>query len=144
MERRAFIKSTCNVCLLGATGYLLTSLSACGPAAFPVLKTEIVNDEIQLPLSALSTSNLHLVRPKGWYYDIAVQKKEDAGYEAILLKCTHQDNQLSATGKGYTCSLHGSQFDKDGRVTKGPAERSLKQFRTSVSQDILIIHTQAY
>lgn len=142
MERKDFIKTSCNACLLGAAGWFLSGLSACSPA-FPVLRTEIVNDEIQLPLSSLSASNLHLVRPKGWYYDIAVQKNEDASYEALLLKCTHQDNQLFASGKGYTCNLHGSQFDKDGRVKKGPAVRPLKQFRVSVTPEKLIIHTQS-
>jgi nitrite reductase/ring-hydroxylating ferredoxin subunit len=142
MERRKFITTSCNVCLLAATGYLVSGLSSCSPA-YPVFSTEIINDEIQLPLSSLVSPNLQLIRPKGWLYDIALQKKADATYEALLLKCTHQDNQLSPSGNRYTCRLHGSQFDKDGRVIKGPAEHPLKQFRTSVNQDKLIIHTQS-
>jgi Rieske Fe-S protein len=71
-----------------------------------------------------------------------VQKKDDH-YEALLMQCTHQNNQLTPTGNGFTCSLHGSQFNKDGIVTKGPAENRLKKFSTSVNLDQLIIHLKA-
>src|SRR5690348_16316201 len=120
MKRRKFITTSCNICLLTATGYLASGLSACSPA-FPVLKTEVIDDEIRVPLSTLSSPKLQLIRPKGWVYDIALRKNQDAGYEALLLKCTHQDNQLVSSGNGYTCNLHGSQFDINGRVLKGPA-----------------------
>ncbi len=118
------------MCLLGAAGWFLSGLSACSPA-FPVLRTEIVNDEIQLPLSSLNGSNLQLIRPKGWYYDIAVQKKEDASYEAILLKCTHQDNQLTAQAKAIpaTCTAASS---RQGR----PRDQGAGRKTTKTIQDL--------
>ena len=141
MERRKFLKSSCNVCLLAASGYFLSELSACSPT-YKVIKSDIVNDSVQMPLNTLTQSSFQFVRPKGWYYDIAVQKKDDH-YEALLLQCTHQNNQLVPTGNGFTCSLHGSQFNRDGIVTKGPAENPLKKFSTSVNQDLLTIHLNA-
>jgi Rieske Fe-S protein len=143
MERRAFIKSSCNICLLGASGFLLSQLAVSCSPAYSIYKADVINDDIQIPLSSFGPSNFQIVRPKGWYYDIALRKKEDASYEALLLKCTHQDNQLTPSGSGYGCSLHGSQFNKDGRVTKGPAERPLKEYAISISKDHLIIHTKA-
>lgn len=141
MDRRKFLKSSCNVCLLATSGYFLSELSACSPA-YTVIKSEIINDSVQMPLNTFAQSSLQFIRPKGWYYDIAVQKKEDH-YEAVLMRCTHQNNQLTPTGNGFACSLHGSQFNKDGMVTKGPAENPLKKFSTSVNQDQLIIHLKA-
>ena len=73
------------------------------------------------------------------FYDIAVQKKEDNSFSALLLLCTHQENQLTITNKGYSCALHGSNFDKDGHVLKGPAERPLEHLSTIVSGNNLII-----
>lgn len=140
MQRREFLRSSCNTCLLVASGALLQSLASCSAARYTVVKAAVVNNEIQVPLAALSQPGLQVVRPAGWYYDIALQKKEDNSYDALLLKCTHQDNQLSPGGNGYTCSLHGSQFGKDGHVVKGPAERPLKQYKTSIDQDKLVIH----
>jgi Rieske Fe-S protein len=138
MERRQFLISSCNFCLLTAAGAILSELSSCSPA-YQVFKTDIVNDAVKLPLASFNNSAWQFVRPKGWYYDIAVQKKDQA-YEALLMQCTHQNNQLMPTGNGFTCSLHGSQFDKDGLVTKGPAEITLKKYNVSVVQDNLIIH----
>ena len=139
MERRDFIKSTCNFCLLGAAGVVLPQLMGCSPA-MSVYKTDISNNQVSLPTALFDKQVIQLLRPRGWYYDIAVQKTENDGYSAILLKCTHQDNQLTAAGNGYLCSLHGSQFDKAGKVKKGPAEKPLKTFSTSVNDKNIIIN----
>lgn len=138
MQRKEFIKSTCNFCLLGAAGFMLPQLIGCSPA-MAVYKTTVKNNQVEMPLTLFEKSNLQFVRPAGWYYDIAVQKKEDNTYAAILMKCTHQENQLTKTGNGFQCSLHGSQFDATGKVRKGPAEKPLKTYTTSIEQNNLII-----
>ncbi|MFP5040909.1 ubiquinol-cytochrome c reductase iron-sulfur subunit [Parasediminibacterium sp. JCM 36343] len=139
MERRNFIKTSCNICLLGAAGVSLLEMAGCG-AAYPVFKTEVQNKQLQVPLSLFDTSTTQFIRPKGWYYDIAVEKK-DGQYFALLLQCTHQDNQLTVNGSNsYQCSLHGSVFDKEGKVKKGPAEKALHQYKTRVENNQLIIN----
>jgi len=143
MERRAFLKSSCNICMLLTAGLILPMLPGCGPAAYQVIHTEIHDDLIQVPLTVFAQSPLQLVRPNGWLYAIAVRKKEDNTWSALLLKCTHQDNQLTTAGNGYTCSLHGSAFNTAGAVTKGPAERALKQYVTTTDQTNLTIHLKA-
>src|SRR6186713_109324 len=98
MERRDFLKSTCNICGLLATGFILPSLTGCGPAAYKVVHTEIHNDLIEIPVASFTTAPLQLVRPDKWLYSIALRKHEDNTYSALLLKCTHQDNQLTPSG----------------------------------------------
>jgi Rieske Fe-S protein len=140
MERRIFIRSSCNACLLFATGLLIPALSGCGPAPYQVFQTEVSNGEVSVPMTVFDKSPLQLVRPNGWYYSIAVRRKEDQTYSAFLLKCTHQDNPLTASANGYACSLHGSMFRADGRVAKGPAERMLKAYPITIGQNHLVIH----
>ena len=142
MQRRNFLKSSCNACLLLATGFLMPALSGCGPS-FQVLSSEIKDDRITVPAESFAKGPLVLVRPKGWYYSIALRKKEDNTYSALLLKCTHQDNQLTAASDGFSCSLHGSAYNRDGHVTKGPAERALTTYPVTVESNQLIIHTKA-
>lgn len=139
MQRRKFISSSCKICLLGAAGYSLLQLESCAPVS-SVYKTSVTNGELNVPLNLFDKSMLQIVRPNGWYYDVAVQKNSDDSYTALLLQCTHQQNQLTSTGNGYHCSLHGSDFDKQGNVRKGPAERPLYHFETSVNNDFLNIH----
>jgi Rieske Fe-S protein len=144
MQRRNFIKSSCTTCLLAATGWMLPAiaLTGCSPA-YQVFSTEEKEDRLEVPADAFAKGPLVLVRPKGWFYSIALRKHEDNTYSALLLKCTHQDNQLTAASDGYSCSLHGSAYNKEGRVTKGPAERSLKTFPVTLNANQLIIHTKA-
>ena len=93
-----------------------------------------------MPLALFAASPLQIVRPNGWYRDIAVQKKEDGTYTALLLECTHQENSLTVTGNGFHCALHGSDFDRTGKVRKGPAEIPLTSYSTSVQTNSIIIH----
>lgn len=143
MQRRTFLKSSCNACLLLAGGLIMPALSSCGPGAYSVFNTEIREDRMEVPDNAFVKGPLVLVRPKGWYYSIALRKKEDGSYSALLLKCTHQDNQLNASSDGYSCSLHGSAFNQDGRVTNGPAERALKSYPVTIENHQIVIHTKA-
>jgi Rieske Fe-S protein len=143
MERRKFLSSSCRICLLGAAGFSLTQLIGCA-TTFPVYKTSIANGDLNVPLNLFEKSAVQIVRPAGWYYDVAVQKNPDNSYTALLLQCTHQENQLTPTGTGYHCSLHGSDFDKQGNVRKGPAEQPLHHFETSVNNDIVSVHVKNY
>ena len=141
-DRRKFIRSSCNLCLLAAGGYLFSELAACSPAA-RVLKVPVTGNTVQIPLTSFATEPLVIIRPSGWYYDIGVRKMAGDQYEALLLQCTHQQNQLQVSPNGYTCNLHGSQFDQDGKVVKGPAALPLKKFNTTLNPDQLIIHLKA-
>ncbi|PWU04598.1 MAG: hypothetical protein C5B52_01160 [Bacteroidetes bacterium] len=138
MERREFIIEGCRICLLTAAVAGISGLSSCGPS-YPVFKTEMVDNKLQVPLSLFDKNALQVISPRKFQYEIAVQKNSDDTYKALLLRCTHQSNQLIPTGKGYLCSLHGSTFDKEGNVTKGPAELKLKELKTEVSGTNLIV-----
>ncbi|HWB27942.1 MAG TPA: Rieske (2Fe-2S) protein [Chitinophagaceae bacterium] len=140
MQRREFLKASCNICILGAAGFMLPQLTGCSPASsLAVYNTAVVDKQLRVPLSLFAKSPVQVVRPAGWYYDIAVEKNENNTYKALLMRCTHQDNQLTKTGNGFSCSLHGSQFDKNGNVRKGPAEDPLTQYHAYEKNDLLII-----
>lgn len=143
MQRRKFILSSCKICLLSAAGYSLFNVNGCAPAA-SVYKTTITNGDLNVPLNLFDKSSVQIVRPAGWYYDVAVQKNVDNSYTALLLQCTHQENQLTPTGTGYHCNLHGSDFDKQGNVRKGPAEQPLHHFDTSIVNNLVSVHVKDF
>jgi Rieske Fe-S protein len=139
MDRRKFVYQSCSMCLAVGAGMIgVSALSSCG--TLPVYKTDIADKKISVPTSLFAQSNFQLIQPKNLYYNIGLRKEADGTYTALLLRCTHADNQLTSTGNGFTCSLHGSAFDNEGHVTKGPAERNLKKYPTEVSSDQIIIH----
>jgi Rieske Fe-S protein len=142
MQRRNFIKGACRLCLLGAAGTVIAAdLSSCSPAvAKNTFRPVIKDNEIEVPLSLFETQPFQVISPAKYNYEIAVEKKQDNTYKALLLKCTHQENQLTPTGNGFICNLHGSKFDKQGLILKGPAENPLQQLNTRIVNNNLLIH----
>ena len=123
-------------------GILMTDLLACSPSS-KVLKLPVSDNAVKVPVTSFTTEQFQIVRPEGWFYDIAVRKNTAGEYEALLLQCTHQQNQLIVNQNGFKCMLHGSQFDLDGRVVKGPAERALTKFFTRTEQGQVIIQLKS-
>ena len=119
-------------------GMMMSSITSC--SSIPVYKTIITENKIAVPVSQFAASDFQIIRPKNYDYDIGLRKEKDGSYAALLLRCTHADNQLTSTGTGFFCDLHGSRFDEEGVVIKGPAEHSLKKFSTEIIFGNIIIH----
>jgi nitrite reductase/ring-hydroxylating ferredoxin subunit len=142
IERRKFISSACKACIFAGAGFLISDLAACSTPA-KIIRLPISQDSVRFPLTAFATESIQLIRPEGWYYDIAVRKTGPDQFEALLLECTHQQNQLITISNGYECNLHGSQFNLNGQVVKGPAERALKKFSTSLDQEQVVVQLKS-
>jgi len=125
------------MCVAVGTGFVVEALSSC--SHLPVYKTQISEHKIEVPLSLFAQGELQLVRPEGFEFDIAVRKETGGAYTALLMRCTHADNQLVSTGSGFVCNSHGSRFDAKGNVTKSPAEKALRRYSAEVVGDNLII-----
>ncbi|RPH36282.1 Rieske (2Fe-2S) protein [bacterium] len=138
MQRREFLKTSCSYCLAAGAGLLASSLSSC--AAPPMLDAAVVDHKISVPLSAFSQSDSQIVRPNGFLFDIGLHRGANGKFRAFVLQCTHASTQLTPTGDGYTCPEHGSTFDTEGRVTRGPAQIPLRQLPAEVSSDIVVVY----
>ena len=126
--------------MLGAVSFSVADfLASCGTTQ-KGFKTTVADHKITVPLTLFDNGNTQIISPKNYEYEIAVQKGADNNFQALLLRCTHQNNQLVPTGTGYTCTLHGSQYDKQGKVKKGPAERPLPVLNTETTPLNLIIY----
>ncbi len=137
MKRREFIKTSCSLCLAIGSGISMSALSSC--ASFPVYSAVAANGELSVPLSLFKESNLQMVRAIGVEYDIALRREENGTFRALMLRCTHASNPLTFSGNGYTCRLHGSSFDEEGKVTHGPAEAPLNILESKIIGDAVRI-----
>lgn len=141
-SRRDFIKQSCAVCMgIVGLGAIATQLSSCAP--LPVYKGMVDNGSIAVPLTSFTEkNNIVIVRSEKLDFDIAVVKTGEA-YNAFLMKCTHQDNPVTATKTGFYCPSHGSAFDLAGNVTQEPALRPLKRYSTQVNTSSVLINTNS-
>ncbi|MDM8172931.1 Rieske (2Fe-2S) protein [Olivibacter sp. 47] len=110
-----------------------------------------INDrsQMQVPLSVFITSSKNnrqqfkryiIVRNDRLNYPIVVYRNAENNYTALLLRCSHQYNELNVNGDLLTCPAHGSEFNAKGEVVHGPAEDKLRSFVTTVDAQNLFIH----
>jgi cytochrome b6-f complex iron-sulfur subunit len=59
----------------------------------------------------------------------------DGEIVAYSLTCTHLGCMIEGDGDVFTCPCHGSRYDEDGRVLKGPAQKALKKLRVEWLED---------
>jgi Rieske Fe-S protein len=140
-SRRDFLKRSCTLCIgLSGVSALLTQATGC--AGLPVYKTATSKGIVEVPLSAFTDkSRLLILKNPQFEYDIALVKKTETDFSAFQMKCTHQDNALTATQTGFFCASHGSAFDMDGKVTQEPALSDLRKYPTEIKENVILIHT---
>ncbi|MGE5222843.1 MAG: ubiquinol-cytochrome c reductase iron-sulfur subunit [Omnitrophica WOR_2 bacterium] len=61
------------------------------------------------------------------------------GFMAYSLVCTHLGCQVNVVKDGFACPCHGSLFDLQGQVRRGPATRALRPLRLDQDKDGHII-----
>lgn len=65
--------------------------------------------------------------------------KDDSGYYALSLVCTHLGCTVTVTPEMLSCPCHGSRFDRQGRVLTGPAERALERMDVELRGDQVVV-----
>ena len=136
--RRDFIKKTTAASALLCCGVGLSSvLQSCGTSKR--ITSTVVDGKLKI-LKSLFTENVYLiVSTDKLPYPIYLYKNEQKEYAAFLMLCTHVNCELSATSKSLICPCHGSEFSVKGEVTQGPAQRNLREFTTSETENEIII-----
>jgi len=137
MDRREFIKSSCSLCFALGSGLTLASLESCSPAF--IYKTEVRQRKLHVPLSIFA-DKIFVIVSSGLDYNIALKKIGENLFFALRMQCTHEDFNLTSTGDGFHCNLHGSKFNDQGIVTKGPAVKPMIKYNTEVVGDDVIIN----
>ena len=69
--------------------------------------------------------------------------RDAEGIYAISTVCTHLGCIVKASADGFACPCHGSQFEPDGTVRKGPAPRALDWLAVSATSGALIVDQAA-
>jgi cytochrome b6-f complex iron-sulfur subunit len=58
-----------------------------------------------------------------------------SGFSALSLVCTHLGCTVQSQSDGFTCPCHGSRFDLQGNIIRGPAGKPLHPLRTGITSD---------
>lgn len=64
----------------------------------------------------------------------AALRHSSKGFTAISMKCTHLGCTVDKPGDSFECPCHGSRFDENGKLTRGPATRDLPALRVEQNE----------
>lgn len=105
-------------------------------SAFPFLINNKKNNSI-LPIAIDINSLKSRVNFVDKFIIIKNQKKE---YTVLQSVCTHMGCTINYfDGVEIICHCHGSHFDLDGNVVKGPASAKLKKLKNIINENKLLI-----
>ncbi len=128
-----------------ALGHLGTGLlGLCGCAGLPTYLATLEDGAIELGRDEVESSfgegKEVRIRASGLAEEIALLRLEDGSLRALGTTCTHLGCQVRPGGEFLVCPCHGSTFDRQGEVVRGPAQKPLTRYRVAVSEDRIAIH----
>lgn len=136
LDRREFV-ATCAVLCAGVLGGCVAMVTHPVPVANGRVRISLAQyPELARPEGALK------VLPAGAPEPIYVLSTPD-GFAALSPICTHRGCTVDVNGARLVCPCHGSTYDRDGRVLKGPAQRPLARYPVTRAGDVLIVEVSA-
>ena len=144
MDRKQFIKA----CGISCLGLSTSTFALTGCASVYSVQGTVSNKTISFPKdSFLQTKKsgekiarqVVVVNVDNLKFPVAVYDDGNDKYTAVWHKCSHQGNEVSVHGDSLSCSAHGSEYDRSGKVTKGPAKEDLRRFNVRSDQATIFI-----
>lgn len=125
---------------LGVAG---CGLMAAGCASLVTHAVTPVNGAVRLDPRALPElarqGGAVRIQPAGHPEPIYVLRADDvdgrAVFNAVSPICTHRGCTVEAQGAVLVCPCHGSTYSRTGTVLRGPADRPLRNYQTTVASD---------
>lgn len=128
LQRREFVH-------LSACAALGTGLAGC--ASLAVASIPASGGRARLVLAdypQLGSAGGYLrVQPDGFPHPLLVLAEDGGAFRVLSPVCTHQQCIVEVQGPRLVCPCHGSEYRRDGAVTRGPAERRLDRFAADVN-----------
>lgn len=134
LSRKEFL-ATCGTGCLILTGLMALSQSC---STLTYVPYTMADKKLAVKKSDLEKKPFVLIRVEQLQAPIYLSKTSN-GYVALLMVCTHKQCEVAPYGKVLHCPCHGSEFDNNGQVLQGPAEKPLTRFTVSEDETSLYI-----
>ncbi len=152
MKRGDFIGEACRFAVLCSTPLTLSVLQSCDDVKnenvedlddddfIDVNKNYIEFDINVSPFNKLKTINGSIATP-GNDFDtsgILLFRFSENLILGFSRRCTHAGAALDSFSNGIArCSSHGSEFNLEGKPTRGPAKTNLVQYKVEINKDTI-------
>lgn len=132
-SRRAFVGALAGACALPGCASVATYRVAGPLASGRVVVPRAEFDLLAAERGAIRVESASLPEPVVLFADPA------GGFRAIGTTCTHQQCAVRPGGGFLRCACHGSTFDLDGKVVRGPAAQPLARYDVIADGDTIRI-----
>jgi len=122
--RRKFLKG---IAFIGVFGGLIWRFLVPSPENHKESLLEVQKSDI--PLRGALVFNRSRV--------VIIRSEEDV--YALSLVCTHLGCTVNVTADNIVCPCHGSIFDREGKVLKGPSDKPLKRLEVEERGEKLVV-----
>ncbi len=147
MDRKGFVKIIGTGCLCGSA--IIPLIDGC--TATRMIRGKIVGDELVVELrnfyagssGAGNYKKYIIVQNDLLKYPVCLYRFNENEYSALWMRCTHQGNELQVFGDKLQCPAHGSEFDNQGSVQNGPADKALRTFPVTIDKSQIRISLKA-
>ena len=139
MNRRDFISATCMGCMGIAAGLSILSAESCKTTEHASITFS--NGMLNIPNSLFTATEYQVFSNSNLEYNVLLVKQTDGSYRAFEMRCTHKGAALKADSSGIYCPEHGSKFNEDGTVLKGPATTSLQEYKVALVNGVIQVNT---
>ena len=143
MNRRKFLQTSCTACLPAAmVAGLVLSCKSTKYISGKLGTDGLYLDKDEFRIDKKDKEGFRpfvVVRNEALQYPICVYRINDSEYHALWMQCTHQGTELQVSGNLLHCPAHGSEFSNKGKITSGPADKDLRTFPVTVTQNELFI-----
>lgn len=148
ISRRQFCAGACQVASAGTVATLFTACGSGSPTSpsgmastLPVSAGQFSGNVVRVPVSGSALANVGgavLVESIAGVFLLA--RTTDSTFSAVDAVCSHASCTITgADGSTYVCPCHGSRYNRNGQVMAGPAQASLRQFPTTLTDGVVTI-----
>jgi Rieske Fe-S protein len=134
MARREFV-AACSAC---CASLLLAGCASLVTHPVPMSAGRIRLSLAEFPALARDDGAIKVL-PEGMTDPVYVLARGSGEFGAVSPICTHRGCTVDVHGDRLVCPCHGSTYDRDGRVLKGPAQRALTRYPVTRAGDDLVI-----
>ncbi|HIC49423.1 MAG TPA: ubiquinol-cytochrome c reductase iron-sulfur subunit [Dehalococcoidia bacterium] len=130
MSRRTFL-----ACATAGTGLILCGGIGC--AAAITYQATVVNGRISMNRSEFQQLDGEpiIVTAPGLPYPLVLIQVDVETFRAVSAKCTHLGCHVRPSKNFLVCPCHGSTYNLEGEVVRGPAQRALTIYPVEVKGD---------
>ena len=130
---------------LDRRGFVATAASVVAAAALPgcasFVATPVTPEAGAVHLAVRNFPQLEQpggylrIRPAGEATTLLVLHLEDSRYAVVSSICTHLQCTVNVEGARLVCPCHGSTYDREGTLLRGPAMRPLRRYPARLSAE---------